>query len=105
MTKKPYSIKPLIETLAVARKDQQLSQSQLGERLGLPQSHISDIEQGKKDLRLSTFIEIARLLGFELMLIPRQLVPAVTSLSRMTEPADFEERPVYGIDTTDSAYD
>ncbi|MCB1826812.1 MAG: helix-turn-helix transcriptional regulator, partial [Coxiellaceae bacterium] len=53
------------------RADSGLSQSALGERVGLPQNHISKIESGKTDPRLSSLIEIARSLGYELMLVPR----------------------------------
>jgi transcriptional regulator with XRE-family HTH domain len=69
--------------------------------LGLPQSHISDIEKGKKDIRLSTLIEIARVLGLELVLIPRELVPAVTSLCRPSSSPGREERPAYDLETMD----
>jgi HTH-type transcriptional regulator / antitoxin HipB len=105
MSKTPYAIKPLIDALVSARKNHQLSQSQIGELLGLPQSHVSDIEKGKKDLRLSTFMEIARALGLEVMLVPRAAVPAVNSLSKMTESAELEERPAYAIDTEGSTYE
>ena len=63
----------LITELRKARKKKGMTQSELAHLVGLPQSHISDIEQGKIDLRLSTFIQIARILDHEVILIPRQL--------------------------------
>jgi DNA-binding XRE family transcriptional regulator len=54
-----------------------MSQAELGLRVGMPQSQIARIESGRKDLRLSTVIELARILDLEPMLIPKHLVPAV----------------------------
>jgi hypothetical protein len=48
--------------------------------MGLPQSHISQIEAGRVDLRVSSLLEMARLLDLEPMLIPRALTPAVRSI-------------------------
>ena len=42
----------------------------IGRKLGLPQSHISRIEQGLTDPRLSTITDMARLLDQELVLVP-----------------------------------
>lgn len=68
--------------LKTARQEKGLKQSALGEKLGLPQSHISKIEQGGTDPRLSTVTEMARLLDHELVLVPRQLLPAIRSIIR-----------------------
>ena len=70
----------LIEQLKSTRKATNLKQSELGLKLGLPQSHISKIEKGDTDPRLSTVADMARLLGHELMLIPCNLVPHVSSV-------------------------
>lgn len=56
-----------------------LTQSDLGLRIGQPQSAVSRIERGG-DLRVSTLLEMARALGMEPMLIPKHLVPAVGAL-------------------------
>lgn len=66
--------------LQSARRAARLSQKAVGERMGLPQSHVSAIENGKVDPRLSNVIEMARLLDLEPMLIPRPLLPAVRAL-------------------------
>jgi transcriptional regulator with XRE-family HTH domain len=70
----------IIEQLKSARQQQGITQSALGEKLGLPQSHVSKIEQGANDPRLSTVTDMARVLDQEWVLIPRQLVSAVRSL-------------------------
>ena len=57
-----------------------LTQSKLGKKLGLPQSHISKIEQDATDPRLSTVTDMARILDLELMLIPRQQISHIASL-------------------------
>ena len=65
--------------LKKARKEKGLTQAALGKKMGLPQSHISQIEAGRVDLRVSSLLEMARLLDLEPMLIPRTLTPAVRS--------------------------
>ncbi len=70
----------IIKKLRAARKTKGLTQSALGAKMGLPQSHISQIEAGKIDIRLSSFLEMARLLDLETMLVPRSLAPAVRSM-------------------------
>ncbi|AIL13857.1 hypothetical protein IM40_10865 (plasmid) [Candidatus Paracaedimonas acanthamoebae] len=63
----------LIIELREIRKKKGMTQIELARQVGLPQSHISAIEQGKIDLRVSTLIQIARILDHEATLIPRQL--------------------------------
>jgi transcriptional regulator with XRE-family HTH domain len=63
-----------------------LSQRALGVKVGVAQSHISKIERSAVDPQISSLQEIARALGLELMLVPRQLVPAVQALQRQAMP-------------------
>jgi transcriptional regulator with XRE-family HTH domain len=70
----------LLEQLRAARRERKIAQKALGERLGLPQSHVSAIEAGKVDPRLSSILEFARVLDLEPMLIPRDRVLAVRAL-------------------------
>ncbi|MGD0679519.1 MAG: helix-turn-helix transcriptional regulator [Polyangiaceae bacterium] len=70
----------LLEQLRAARRERKIAQKALGERLGLPQSHVSAIEAGKVDPRLSSVLEFARVLDLEPMLIPRDRVLAVRAL-------------------------
>lgn len=73
-----------------------MKQSELGEKLGLPQSHISKIEQGANDPRLSTVTDMARVLDQELMLIPRQMVPYIHALLRGEEEHERRFQPDEG---------
>ena len=84
----------ILEDLKIARQAKGLKQTALGEKLGLPHSHVSKIEQGGTDPRLSTVTEMARLLDQELILVPRQLVPAIRSIIR----GDDIEGPTWKID-------
>jgi HTH-type transcriptional regulator/antitoxin HipB len=79
------------------------SQAELGRRVGLPQAHISGIETGKVMPRYNTLLDLVRVLGYDLLLVPRSLVPAVQSLildyrqpGGATE--DDGERPLYATD-------
>jgi transcriptional regulator with XRE-family HTH domain len=72
----------LAEQLKAARTAKGLSQRALGQKVGVPQSHISKIESGQVDIKTSSLIELSRALGLEPMLVPRRLMPAVEALSR-----------------------
>lgn len=72
----------MLTALAAARRRGGLNQKALAARIGADQSYISKVERGALDPQTSTIIEIARALGLELMLVPRQLVPAVQALRR-----------------------
>lgn len=82
----------LIDQLKAARQQREMKQAELGKKLGLPQSHISTIERGATDPRLSTVEDMARLLDRELMLVPRELVPAVRALLRGETESDNQRR-------------
>lgn len=82
----------LFKELYLARKKKGLTQSALARSVGLPQGHISSIEKGKIDLKLSTFIQIARLLDYEVMLVPRPLMPLVQSTISGQEGLEAEPR-------------
>jgi transcriptional regulator with XRE-family HTH domain len=73
-------VNEIIEQLKRARLAKKLKQSELGVKLGLPQSHISKIEQGGSDPRLSTVTDMARLLDQELVLIPRSMLPFIRAM-------------------------
>lgn len=75
------------DALKQARLNLGLTQRALGERVRLPQSHISKIEQGGVDLQLSSLTELARALELEVQLVPRQALPAVEGVVRSVGPA------------------
>ncbi|OAI93247.1 helix-turn-helix domain-containing protein [Pseudomonas putida] len=49
--------------LVKARKEAGLTQQELSERLGRPQSYVSKFERGERRLDVIEFLEIARSLG------------------------------------------
>ncbi|MCO7246791.1 helix-turn-helix transcriptional regulator [Halomonas sp. Mc5H-6] len=59
-----------------------LSQRELSALAGVPQSHISKIENDAVDLRVSSLSSIAHALNLELMLVPHKAIPAVQSITR-----------------------
>lgn len=73
-------MRKIIQYLKFVRHEKRLTQAELGRKLGLPQSHISRIEQGLTDPRLSTITDMARLLDQELVLVPRVMLPAVRTV-------------------------
>ena len=75
-------IEEIAASLREARIAKALTQKALGQRVGLPQSHISKIEKGAVDLKLSSLVEIARALGLEIKLVPRKALPAVEGAVR-----------------------
>jgi HTH-type transcriptional regulator / antitoxin HipB len=89
------------EQLKEARASRAWSQRELGRRLGLPQMHVSGIESGKIVPRFDTLLDFVRGLDYDLLLIPRTLVPAVMALVRehktSNEPGGEEERPLYAV--------
>ncbi len=75
-------IEEIAAAVREARIAKALTQKELGQRVGLPQSHISKIEKGTVDLKLSSLVEIARALDLELTLVPRKALPAVEGAVR-----------------------
>jgi HTH-type transcriptional regulator / antitoxin HipB len=84
--------------LVDARRQRGWSQAELGRRVGLPQMHISGIETGKVVPRFDTLLELVRALDHDLLLVPRDLVPLVQSLTRDRGIEEGEDRPLYAPD-------
>jgi transcriptional regulator with XRE-family HTH domain len=103
--RRPQAVRPAGSGIAAAlhgaREGKGLSQEELAASLGLHQRQISDLERAKVDSRLSTIQNVARALDLELVLIPRQLIPAVKSLQR-SESTSMADRPLYSLDEEDS---
>lgn len=76
-----YIIEEIIQTIKTARINKRLSQRALSAKAGIPQSHISKIENGGVNIKLSTLIDLARALDLEVTLVPRKLIPAVYSIT------------------------
>jgi transcriptional regulator with XRE-family HTH domain len=97
-------------SLVEMRRARGWTQAELGRRVGLPQVHISGIETGKVVPRFNTLLDLVRVLDYDLLLVPRPLVPAVQSIIRdyhrpsLGSELDEGERPLYATtDETDGA--
>jgi len=82
-----YATEYIAQILKAARQGKGLSQRALSKLAGMPQSHISKIENGAVDLRLSSLVEIARVLDLAVTLVPRKSATAVQSIIRSGQPA------------------
>lgn len=80
-----YVTEQILESLRESRISKGLSQRELSVRSGVPQSHISKIESGGVDLRISSLIALARVLDLELFVAPKKSVPAIKSIIRSSK--------------------
>jgi transcriptional regulator with XRE-family HTH domain len=91
----------LRRALRDARKKRGWSQRELARHLGIAQRHVSGIESGKIVPRYDTLLELVRTLDYDLLIVPRALVPVVQSLVRdhsKDQLGDGEERSLYAPD-------
>jgi transcriptional regulator with XRE-family HTH domain len=84
-----YKSEDLIQEIRERRTDVGVSQRSLSTRSGLTQAHISQIETGSLEPGLSSFIDMARALDLELVLVPKKLLPAVQGIIRQTPAQQF----------------
>ncbi len=75
-----YIIEELLSQLKSAREQKGWSQKELSTRAGVPQSHISKIENQSVDLRLSSFSAIVLALDLEVFLVPKSAVTTIQSV-------------------------
>ena len=73
-------LKQIGQRLRSTRLDRGLSQEDLAFESGVAVSNISDIELGKKDIRISTFIHIIEALGISADEVLRANVPHVNAM-------------------------
>ncbi len=98
-----YTIEHIASILKGARKARGLSQRELSAKVGVPQSHLSRVENGAVDLRVSSLVELTRALDLEIMLVPRKSASAVDAIVHAV-PASRETetpRPAYALDEED----
>lgn len=81
----------LLQALKDARKSKGLTQKQLAQKVGLDAAHVSRIEGGRIRPQISTLLEIARVLELEIMLVPREKVPAVKAVARTQRGKDLSQ--------------
>jgi transcriptional regulator with XRE-family HTH domain len=79
------------------RQRAKLTQDQVASRAGLSRPNYRAIETGTAAPRASTLVNIARALGMEMMLIPKELVPAVQAMLH----AGDEDQPAFAADLED----
>lgn len=99
----------ILKNLREARQRKGFSQRELSAKSGVPQSHISKIESGAVDLRVSSLVALARVLDLELELIPKKTVPAIRSIVRSSTNDDAQaysqevkaSLPAYSLDGGD----
>ena len=73
------------EAIKASRETKGYSQRDLSAISGVPQPHISKIESGAVDLRISSLASIGHALGLDLMLVPQRVKPAVRSIIQTAE--------------------
>jgi transcriptional regulator with XRE-family HTH domain len=88
----------LATQLKRAREEKKLSQRTLAELVGIPQGHLSRIENGTVDLQTSTLMQLARALDLELTLVPTRALPAVAAL---TTRSSATQGPAYTLEDED----
>ena len=83
----------------LARLARGLSQGALADRAGVTRQSISGIESGKIVPRFDTLLDLVRVLDYDLLMVPRSLVPALQALIRdhqnPNQHRDEEERSLY----------
>ncbi|QEE43284.1 helix-turn-helix domain-containing protein (plasmid) [Rhizobium sp. WL3] len=84
------------QLLKAARKELGYSQKRVADDAGISRLRYHDIEAGRSAARTTTLINIGRALGFELMFIPQQWVPAISSLIRQDDIVDDPSSFVVG---------
>lgn len=102
---KPTRLNRLPDALRRELKEARLkrgwSQAELGQRIGLPQMHISGIETGKIVPRFDTLLDLVRVLDRDLVMVPRALVPAIQALIRdhrhYDQDRNADELPLYAV--------
>lgn len=87
------------ETLKRAREASDLTQEEVAKRAGISRPRYRDIEKGDAAARATTFINVARALGLEVMLVPQAAVPAVNAMLRASKD---EDRPAFTSDSEES---
>ncbi len=91
-------IEDIILSLKKARKIRKLSQKDLAEKLSIPQSHISKIENGRINPTSHLLIQIARTLGYELVAVPKKYLNVVETIIDENPKKGRWQEPAYSLD-------
>lgn len=68
------SLSELVEILRNRRKELNLTQEELAEKIGKKRTYIARIEKGETDMQLSSFISISQALGLEFVPVKKRLL-------------------------------
>lgn len=85
-----FHILPIAGELRRIREQRGATQGTVAAKAGFNATYLSKIEREQVDPRISTVQDIARALDYEILVVPRDLVPTIRSL--MT-PADEPSTP------------
>lgn len=77
------------QILKTARKNNQLSQTELASRVGLSQSRISAFEQQPENISLGQLLSVLNALGLELTVQPRQNTAPQALLARDSDAPEW----------------
>lgn len=104
---KSLSVQSIAKKIKSARAEKGLTQLELANLLGVPQSYIAKIEAGKTDLRSSTLLEITKLLDLEVFFVPLKDLPKIEwALADGSEISRRQiHRPLYEPDDEDDEED
>ena len=81
------------------RQRAKLTQDQVASRAGLSRVSYRAVETGAAAPRAGTLINIARALGMEMMLIPKEMVPAVQAMLR----SGSDDQPAFAADSDEDS--
>lgn len=93
-----YPLLAIASQLKEARRRSGKSQRDLVDGTAIGKTQLVRVEAGQ-DVRASTLIEILRLAGLELVVVPRDMVPLVTSITKGEKPS----KPLYAVEEDDDA--
>lgn len=87
-------LRELGKLLRESRQRAKLTQDELAMRAGLNRVNYRAIETGSAAPRAGTLVNIARALGMEMMLIPKEMVPAVQAMLHSSD----DDQPAFTAD-------
>jgi len=95
----------LLAPLSARREQLGMSQAEVARLVGTTQTTVSTLERGVVDARLGTLREVARVLGMDVRLIPREILPAIDAQLQAFQTAGSnageDERPLYTLTADD----
>ncbi|HEY9792024.1 MAG TPA: hypothetical protein V6D22_16575 [Candidatus Obscuribacterales bacterium] len=74
------TVKLLWQALGARRQQLGLNKSEIARRVGLSRCYLSLMSAGKRDAKLEVILSVCKAVDYELVLVPRYMVPAVAEL-------------------------